>query len=266
MCPGLMGGVEWNSPGYDPANNALTVGAVDWCSTLFLEDPPTYTPGEIYSGGSFKADTAGAGWITSLDATTGKVRWKYHTDAPVVGAITPTAGGLTFAGDLGGKLYAFRSLNGDLLARIDTGGAIAGGIITYQADRQQYLAITSGNISRTTWPTASGIPQVIIYRLGNGLNRASQGTAKAAVVHNAPVRSGDAALGKSTFESICAGCHGNAGEGSAGPKLRGISARYTQDQAVALIKAPKLPMPAFYPSMLDSQQVEDVAAYILRMN
>lgn len=89
ICPGLLGGVEWNSPGYDPVNNALTVGAVDWCSTVFIEDPPTYTPGEIYSGGSFKAGNEGSGWITSIDAAMGKVRWKHHTDAPVVGAITP---------------------------------------------------------------------------------------------------------------------------------------------------------------------------------
>lgn len=265
VCPGLMGGVEWNSPGYDPVSNALIVGAVDWCSTVFMEDPPVYKPGEIYSGGSFKADTDGSGWITSIGATTGKVRWKYHTDAPVVGAITPTAGGVTFAGDLGGVLYAFRSSNGELLTRIDTGGAIAGGIITYQADRQQYLAITSGNISRTTWPTASGIPSVIIYRKGSGKSRASETPAKATVAQPAPVRLGDAGLGKTTFESICAGCHGNAGEGSAGPKLRGIAARYSQEQAVAFIKAPKPPMPAFYPSMLDAQQVEDVAAYILGM-
>lgn len=139
ICPGLMGGVEWNSPGYDPVNNALTVGAVDWCSTVFVEDPPVYKVGEIYSGGSFKAGSTGSGWITSLDAATGKVRWTYHTDAPVVGAITPTAGGVTFAGDLGGALYAFRNTNGELLSRIETGGANAGGIITYQADKQRTL-------------------------------------------------------------------------------------------------------------------------------
>jgi len=262
ICPGLMGGVEWNSPGYDPVNNALTVGAVDWCSTVFVEDPPVYKVGEIYSGGSFKAGSTGSGWITSLDAATGKVRWKYHTDAPVVGAITPTAGGVTFAGDLGGALYVFRSTNGELLSRFETGGAIAGGIITYQADKQQYIAITSGNISRTTWPTASGIPSVIVYRKGNGQSRANQSVAKVAVEQASERRMGDAALGKGTFETICAGCHGAAAEGGAGPKLRGIAARYTYEQAVAYIKAPKAPMPALYPSLLNAQQVTDVAAYI----
>ena len=262
VCPGLMGGVEWNSPGFDPVNNALTVGAVDWCSTLFVEDPPVYKPGEIYSGGSFKADGVGSGWITSMDATTGKIRWKYRTEAPVVGAITPTAGGVTFVGDLGGMLYAFRSSDGELLSRIDTGGAIAGGVITYQAGGQQYLAITSGNVSRTTWPTASGIPTVIIYRKGNGKSRATGAVTKEAEGLVTTTRPGNAAVGKSVYSSVCAACHGGNGEGTAGPKLRGMAARYSLEQAAAFIKQPKAPMPALYPSMLNDQQVSDVAAYI----
>lgn len=157
-------------------------------------------------------------------------------------------------------------MNGELLSRINTGGAIAGGIITYQADRQQSLAITSGNISRTTWPLASGIPTVIIYRKGMGHNRANQGTAKASAEQASATRLGDAALGKGTFGTICAACHGVAAEGGeAGPKLRGIASRYRYEQAVAYIKVPKAPMPALYPSMLSEQQVADVAAYILSL-
>lgn len=262
VCPGLMGGVEWNSPGYDPVNNSLIVGAVDWCSTIFIEHPPVYKPGEIYSGGSFKADAVGSGWITSIDAATGKVRWKYHTDAPVVGGVTPTAGGVTFVGDLGGALYAFRSTNGELLSRIDTGGAIAGGIITYKANGQQYLAITSGNISRTTWPTASGIPTVVLYRKGDGQSRANQMAARPSTLPTAAARPGSSVLGKGVYDSVCSGCHGSGADGGAGPKLRGIAARSSYDQTVAYIKSPKAPMPALYPSMLDVQQVADVAAYV----
>lgn len=262
ICPGLMGGVEWNSPGYDPLNNSLTVGAVDWCSTVFIQDPPDYTPGDIYAGGSFTAGSVGSGWITSLDAATGSIRWQHQTTAPVVGAITPTAGGVTFAGDLGGALYAFRSSNGEVLSRINTGGAIAGGIITYQADGQQYLAVTSGNVSRTTWPTASGIPTVILYRLGNGQSRASDVAASTPVETSSATRTGDAASGRHVFGTICAACHGGNGEGGAGPTLRGIAARYNQEQAVAFIMHPSGAMPALYPSIVNEQQVADVAAFI----
>ena len=30
-CPGLLGGMEWNGPAYDPGSNTLFVPAVDWC-------------------------------------------------------------------------------------------------------------------------------------------------------------------------------------------------------------------------------------------
>jgi len=61
---------------------------------------------------------------------------------------------------------------------------------------------------------------------------------------------------------MCAGCHGASGEGQTGPTLRGVAAKYSQDQAVAYIKSPLPPMPAFYPSMMSEKQVIDVAEYM----
>ncbi len=36
-CPGSIGGAEWNGPAYDPQNNLVLVGEVQWCSTATLE-------------------------------------------------------------------------------------------------------------------------------------------------------------------------------------------------------------------------------------
>ena len=33
-CPGLLGGMEWNGPAYDPMSNTLFVAAVDWCGVF----------------------------------------------------------------------------------------------------------------------------------------------------------------------------------------------------------------------------------------
>jgi alcohol dehydrogenase (cytochrome c) len=39
-CPGLLGGMEWNGPAYDPKGNTLYVATVDWCGTFTrLPDP-----------------------------------------------------------------------------------------------------------------------------------------------------------------------------------------------------------------------------------
>src|ERR1700685_3462475 len=80
---------------------------------------------------------------------------------------TPTAGGLTFTGDLAGNLLIFNSKTGDLVRKLQTGGALAGGMITYEIGGKQYLAFTAGNVSRTAWG-ALGLPSVVIMALDTG--------------------------------------------------------------------------------------------------
>ncbi|MCB2059755.1 MAG: PQQ-binding-like beta-propeller repeat protein [Novosphingobium sp.] len=250
VCPGAKGGVEYSSPGYDPKAGLLVVGSVDWCYYLTRMKYGPHVPGQPYLGGRMeRGDSKATGWIMALDAKTGKVRWKYETPAPVIGAVTPTAGGITFAGDTSGLLYAFRTSDGKVMHKVDTGGAIAGGIITYRIRGRQYLAVSSGNISRSSWTGATGIPTMIIYSVPE--------TATAGAVAAA-----DVAHGRSVYRASCAVCHGAQGQGGAGPPLKGIAGRYTQDQAVAFIKQPGSGMPKLFPATLGEQDVIDVAAYV----
>jgi PQQ-dependent dehydrogenase (methanol/ethanol family) len=253
ICPGAKGGVEYNSPGYDPASGVLVVGAVDWCYVLVKAPYPPYAPGNPYLGGRMdRGDPVGTGWITALDARSGKVRWRYRTPAPVIGAVTPTAGGITFAGDASGALYVFRTATGELLRTIQTGGAIAGGIITYRIRGQQYVAVGSGNISRSSWSGATGIPTMIVYRLPG---------AKPAQADPASLVP-DAARGRAVYAASCTVCHGAGGQGGEGPPLRGLAAKYTQAQAVAYMLAPGPGMPKFFPDSLGAQDIADVAAHV----
>ena len=163
MCPGYAGGVEWNGPAYDRLNHSLVTGAVDACFIVKL-GKAAYTPGALNFGGSVEPSGPTTGWITSIDSVTGAVRWKFHADKPVVAGITPTAGGVTFAGDLGGFLYVFDSKSGAVVNRIQTGGALAGGLVTYEAGGRQYVAFADGNISRNAFG-ALGMPSVVIMAL-----------------------------------------------------------------------------------------------------
>jgi len=223
--------------------------------------------------GTASQEDESAGWVTSFDAATGKTRWKYKTVAPVVSGITPTAGGVTFAGDLSGTLYAFRSADGAVLFSVDTGGAIAGGVITYKALGTQYVAITSGNISRSTWPKATGIPSVVIYKLSDNAAAAPSGTSNAQTENtgkDAPAvaanYAGNPQRGHQVFTEACAGCHGTTGEGGNGPTLRNLAQKYTHDQLVAFIKNPKSPMPTLYPGVVSEKDVRDVARYVETLN
>jgi alcohol dehydrogenase (cytochrome c) len=255
VCPGAKGGVEYNSPVYDPANRLLIVGTVDWCYNLFKTQYAPYVPGSPYLGGRMEpAGDSGTGWVTAVDAVSGKVRWRYHTPAPVIAAVTATAGGVTFAGDASGVLYVLRTKDGELLRRIDTGGALAGGIISYQNHGHQYVAVNSGNVSRSSWGTVTGTPTLIVYRVPS--------TFAADGAQDPGSLKPQADSGANVFRASCASCHGASGQGGSGPKLNGIAAKYTVAQTLSLIVDPKPGMPKLYPGALSAQDVADVTAYL----
>jgi alcohol dehydrogenase (cytochrome c) len=175
ICPGYAGGVEWNGPALDRLNNTLVTGAVDACFIVKAAKPTApYVGGRLNFGGSVKTDGPITGWITSIDSDTGKIRWQYHAEKPVIAGVTPTAGGVTFTGDLAGHLLVFNSKTGELVATVQTGGALAGGVVTYEAGGKQYVAFASGNVSRSAFGSL-GLPSVVVM----GLEGARSGPNKA---------------------------------------------------------------------------------------
>ena len=166
-CPGLLGGMEWNGPAYDPASNTLFVPAVDWCGTFSKapKDPPIMQ-GMHYYGGAVASDPRekSRGWLTAFDASTGKERWKYASPTPLVAGVTATSGGVLFTGDLNNDFLALDAKTGDVLYRFNTGGSIGGGVISYALDGKQYVAATSGTVS--AFFGGSGLPAVVVFAEG----------------------------------------------------------------------------------------------------
>jgi hypothetical protein len=163
-CPGLLGGMEWNGPAFDPGSNTLFVPAVDWCG-VFAKAPkdPPIMQGMHYYGGSVTQDPRekAKGWLTAVDASTGKERWKYASPTPLVAGVTATSGGVVFTGDLNNDFLALDAKTGDVLYRFNTGGSIGGGVITYALDGKQYVAATSGSVS--AFFGGSGLPAVVVF-------------------------------------------------------------------------------------------------------
>jgi alcohol dehydrogenase (cytochrome c) len=169
-CPGLLGGMEWNGPAYDPGSNSLFVPAVDWCG-IFSKAPkdPPIMQGMHYYGGSVASDPRekSKGWLTAFDASTGKERWKYASPTPLVAGVTATAGGVLFTGDLNNDFLALDAKTGDVLYRFNTGGSIGGGVISYALGGKQYAAATSGTVS--AFFGGSGLPAVIVFAVDTGV-------------------------------------------------------------------------------------------------
>jgi len=164
-CPGWTGGTQWNGPAYEPEAHLVIVGAVDWC-TVYKRGPADFERGKVRFGGQAipVMDPAPSGWITAVDAESGVVSWRVHTQAPVVAAITPTAGGVVFAGDVAGNFLAVGSKTGEILWQRKLDGALGGGIVTYAVDAKQYVATAMGNVSRVTFG-GTGNPTLVVWGL-----------------------------------------------------------------------------------------------------
>jgi alcohol dehydrogenase (cytochrome c) len=252
MCPGYAGGVEWNGPALDAPNNQLIVGSVDICFNVKLGASSQYVPGTVNFGGTVEPVGEATGWITALDRESGAVRWKYHADKPVVAGITPTAGGITFAGDLGGNFLVFDSKSGKVLLKAAAGGAMAGGVVTYEVAGRQYVAFAAGNISRNAFGDL-GMPSVVVMTLD---------PQQAAVARDITSVTSDAALGQRLYAQVCQSCHGPDGNMIADHKLANLGARRNLAATIEYIKQPKAPMPVLYPALLDEKSVAAVAAWV----
>ena len=171
FCPGSQGGSEWNGPAYDPALNLIFVGTVDWCTSVQTAAPARLKgePGKPWSGiedgsfGQMDPKERWRGWVTAIDADTGRVKWKYESAAPHLAAVTATAGGLVFAANTIGDVFAFDASNGRVLwhDRTEPNG---GGVVSYNAGGRQRIAVASG-MKSPIWPTQPKSSRIVVFGL-----------------------------------------------------------------------------------------------------
>jgi alcohol dehydrogenase (cytochrome c) len=178
FCPGASGGAEWNGPAYDPDTNLIITGEVDWCTTVRrqtdeqLQDAPA---GAAWFGNAMRnpfhlfgrQDAIGGfwgGWVYAVDADTGVPKWRLRSNYPIVGGVTPTAGGLVFVGDVGGNFYALDAATGEKLWGEKIGGGIGGGVIAYRTDGDEKIAVTTG-LTGVAWPTEVVTGKIVVLGL-----------------------------------------------------------------------------------------------------
>jgi len=175
FCPGVQGGVEWNGPAYHPGLGLLYVNAIDWCTLVKMQPTASIkgTPGASWTGaepadgwlfGRHDPTEQWKGWVTAFDPESGDVKWKVQTPKPMVAAITATAGGVVFTGDLDGQALAYDASSGKELWRHATGKAIGGGVISYEAGGKQRIAVATG-MNASTWNIKAGPARVVVYAL-----------------------------------------------------------------------------------------------------
>ena len=164
--PSLTGATNWYSPSYSPRTELFYVSAWEDRASIFNPLPQVHEPGEPFHGGfpqtvqpvpgAPTAPTrgpgpindwtaaAGYGAVLALDALTGEERWRFElTDVMRSGLLT-TASDLLFSGARAGYFQAHDARDGELLWKINLGGQIDSGPITYAVDGRQYVTIVAG--------------------------------------------------------------------------------------------------------------------------
>lgn len=165
VCPGTLGGQEWNGSAYDAKLNVLVVPATDWCAEFKKDAQPPdpekeHTHGN-YFGGETKFDpwSAAHGRLTAFEASSGKEKWRYDSSKPIVAGVTATAGDVILTGELTGDLVALDAGTGKVLLRQALGGPAGGGVVTYETRGVQCVAIVSGFV---------GVYNLIAPEIGGG--------------------------------------------------------------------------------------------------
>jgi alcohol dehydrogenase (cytochrome c) len=148
VCP--VAGVQWNGAAHSPITGLLYVNAIDWCTTLKSGPDPEWIATVPYTGlsngfGTNDPISTWSGWINAIDPKTGTMAWRLKRPTPMYAALTPTAGNVLFTGDLNGDFLALDARDGKTLYSFNTGGPMAGGVITYESGGRQYVAVASGN-------------------------------------------------------------------------------------------------------------------------
>ena len=163
--PGIQGGTNWYSPSYSPRTGLFYLSTWENYSTVFTGVDVDYREGLRYTGGANAAPIRGAdnpvgqrsgpvntytealgrGAVIALDPHTGKRKWSFDMHDVNVSGILTTASDLLFSGGREGYFQALDARTGALLWKVNLGGEIIAGPISYQVDGKQYISIASGN-------------------------------------------------------------------------------------------------------------------------
>jgi alcohol dehydrogenase (cytochrome c) len=256
VCPGTLGGAQWNGTAYNPDTGTLYTGMVDWC-WYYRQVPNPEDPD--HPGGiplwNFSAPPRGQ--ITAIDGESGDIIWQYQAAGPVLAGLVPTKSGLLFAGDVRGNLLALDARTGTVLDHIDAEGALNNGLISYAVDGTQYLAAVVGGAALNTAGVAGPL-RVSIFGLHGGE------TPK--IVRLVPLpRPGTTRAEQAAreYDGVCADCHGVKARGAVYPSLERQTQLAGNPEALkAFLAYVPPPMPRLYPGLLNDEDVRLIAEHL----
>lgn len=288
--PSYLGGHNWHPMSYNPATGLVYIPVLDFPATYGQPEEFIYNPGVGNTGtdgivGGLPDEQAERDAIAALikgrlvawDPVQQKEAWRVEYKGPWNGGTLSTAGNLVFQGTADGKLVAYRADSGKELWSFATQTGVVAPPITYKIDGEQYISVNVGwggafALVFGEFVQAGSLPnvnRVLTFKLG------ADGSLPAvpwrpAVTFNPPALEASdesIALGFTTYQDVCMGCHGlNAVSGLVIPDLRGSG--YLWDEAawdnVVLGGALKDRGMASFASNISKEQSHAIRSYIIQ--
>jgi alcohol dehydrogenase (cytochrome c) len=161
VCPAIDGGHSWNPGTYSPQTGLFYRIANEWCMYLTVnpkEGGPATAGSETRTTEPFAVAFMAAQWegadppgdkahgrLTARDPVSGEIAWEKRYEIIPHSGLLSTAGGLVFNATYDGWLEALDAESGDLIWRFNLGSGTNGGIVSYEAGGDQYIAVATGH-------------------------------------------------------------------------------------------------------------------------
>ena len=149
VTPGAIGGTNWWPPSYDPDQRSFFVQTLIQSSVFFKGMDSEAVHGQKNMGGS-SVTNSGRVEIRALDATTGKLKWRYELvrnlpDYPYfVGGLLSTKGNILFGGAQE-DLVMLDSRSGKPIWKFHTGPGVHAAPMTYLVKGRQRITVAVGH-------------------------------------------------------------------------------------------------------------------------
>jgi len=156
--PSQSGGTNWFSPSFSPHTGLFYVNAWEGVHATFNKTDDEFQEGERFTGGApkptrpglragqvtNKREEDGYGAVRALDPVTGEKKWEFKMADVTQSGILTTVTDLLFTGGREGFFQALDARTGKMLWRVNAGGEVAMGPMTYAVNGKQYVAFAAG--------------------------------------------------------------------------------------------------------------------------
>jgi alcohol dehydrogenase (cytochrome c) len=157
--PSQSGGTNWFSPSFSPHTGLFYLNAWEGVHATFNKTDVEFKEGERFTGGApkptrpglragqvtDKREEDGYGAVRALDPVTGEKKWEFKMADVTQSGILTTVTDLLFTGGRDGFFQALDARTGKMLWRVNAGGEVAMGPMTYAVNGKQYVAFSAGS-------------------------------------------------------------------------------------------------------------------------